>query len=66
MHNLSLRTILVLTLAAAMLSPVFACGGDKRLKECAAKCDGEAEACAHRREKNCADRARKCAEDCKR
>jgi hypothetical protein len=66
MRTLSLRPVLALTLAAALLSPVFACGNEKRLKECAARCESEGEECAHRKEKDCAERARKCAEECKR
>jgi hypothetical protein len=66
MHTLSLRSVLALTLAAALLSAVFACGNEKRAKECGDRCAAEAEACAHRHEKDCDERARKCAEECRR
>ncbi len=65
MHNSALRHLLTFTLTATLLSPLYACGEEKRAKECAAKCDHEAEECAHRHEKDCVERTRHCVEECK-
>jgi hypothetical protein len=62
----TVRHIVTIALALAVLTPVVACGGDKekKLKECAEHCRTEAEACEKRHEKNCGDLAKSCADRC--
>jgi hypothetical protein len=55
---------LILTLI--LLATVVSCGTEKRIKECAARCEAEAESCAHRRESNCVERGKRCGEGCER
>jgi hypothetical protein len=61
-----LRSLLAAVLTATVLSPLAACGRERHVKECAAKCNEETRTCDQRREKDCADRGRKCAEECRR
>ena len=46
------------------LGSLAGCGAEKRLKECASRCQAEAETCTHKHEQNCAERGRKCADAC--
>jgi hypothetical protein len=66
MRNRSLfRCVVTALLTATLLAPL-ACGEDKEKhrKECAVKCEEEAKACINRHEKECGERAKKCAEEC--
>jgi hypothetical protein len=58
------RISMRLILTALLLVSLPGCGTEKRVKECATRCAAEGESCAHRREKNCVERGRKCAEEC--
>jgi|HubBroStandDraft_1064217.scaffolds.fasta_scaffold1233689_1 hypothetical protein len=60
------RISMRLILTALLLATLAGCGAEKRLKECAARCQAEEESCGHRREQNCVERGRKCAEECER
>ena len=64
MNNSALRTLLSVTLMASLLTPLSGCGTEKRAKECAARCEAEAKTCAERKEKDCSEKGKKCAEAC--
>jgi hypothetical protein len=55
---------LTVTLLASFLTPLYACGTEKRAKECAARCEAEAKSCADHKEKDCQEKGKKCAEGC--
>ncbi len=66
MRNPSLvRFAATFGLTAVLLSSV-ACGHERPIKECAAKCDEAARACSERHDKDCGERAHKCARECER
>jgi hypothetical protein len=66
MRNHSLVRPLVLFALTAMFLAPLACGhdNDRRARECAAKCDEASRACSDHHDKDCGDRAHKCAEEC--
>jgi hypothetical protein len=59
-----LRPLLTLTLAASLLSPLVACGKEKRIKECAARCKSDEQSCVSHKEKDCGGKAKTCGEAC--
>jgi len=66
MKTFSLRHLLVLTVASALLSPLAAgCGAEKRIRECAVKCEEALKECERHKEKGCDERGRRCGDECK-
>jgi hypothetical protein len=63
LHRPSLHSSMIIALMATLLAPV-GCGTEKRSKECAVRCDAEEKTCTDHREKDCAERTRKCKEAC--
>jgi hypothetical protein len=64
MNKLAFRHLVSFAIVASVTVSLFACGTEKRMKECAAHCQAEAESCSKRKEKDCAERVRKCGEEC--
>jgi len=64
MRQSPIRSLLTVTLLASFLTPLYACGTEKRAKECAARCEAEAKSCADHKEKDCQEKGKKCAEGC--
>jgi len=60
------RPVITLAVAASLLLALGGCGKEKRIKECAARCEAERQTCVHKRERDCDERARRCGEACAR
>jgi hypothetical protein len=61
-----LTSVLAFSFCTVIFAPVVACGTEKHVKECAAKCEAEAQECGKRHEKECEERAKHCGEECAR
>jgi len=59
------RHIVTTALAFTLLAPV-ACGRERKLKECAERCDVANRECEHRHDRECGERMKRCAEACER
>ncbi len=68
--NTSLRStvtaVLTVAFTTVLFAPVVACGTEKHVKECAEKCEREAQECGKKHEKDCEARAKRCGEECAR